>query len=80
MSTDEHGPRSLAGVAFLEVEDIEIAEWCPTDDGTGPPEQVHMIIKVGGLSPLRLRFKSPRTLNNVIGALRKHRDNVWPPT
>lgn len=78
---EEHGPRSLAGVAFMEIEDLSVHEWCPTPDGTGPPEQVHMTIKVKGLDArLILRFKSPDTLGRFIGALRKHRDNVWPPT
>lgn len=77
---EEGGPRSLAGVAMLEIEEIRVVEWCPTPDGSGPPEQVHMTIKVLGVEALLvLRFKSPRTIGRLINNLRKHRDNVWPP-
>lgn len=78
---EEHGPLSLAGVALLEIEEINVAAWCPTPDGAGPPEQVHMTIKVTGVDALLvLRFKSPRTIGRVINNLRKYRDIVWPPT
>lgn len=78
---EEHGPQSLAGVAFMEIEEVHVAEWCPTPDGSGPPEQVWMTIKVKGVdAQLVLRFKSPRTIGRLINNLRKHRDNVWPPT
>jgi len=76
---EEHGPRSLAGLAFLEIESLDVAEWCPTPDGSGRPEQVHLVITVAGApAPLRMRFKSARTIGRLINALRKHRDNVWP--
>jgi len=78
---EERGPQRLEGVAFFEIEDITIAEWCPTPDGTGPPEQVHMAFRVKGFPhAFVMRFKSPRTIGRVINNLRKHRDNVWPPT
>jgi hypothetical protein len=75
----EHGPRSLAGVPFFEIEEITVAEWCPTPDGSGPPQQVHMVLTVKGFEhQLVMRFKSPRTIGRLILNLRKHRDNVWP--
>ena len=75
----EHGPRGLAGVAFLEVEDFDVAEWCPTPDGSGAPEQVWLTFQVKGIDARHvIRFRSPRTIGRLINALRKHRDNVWP--
>jgi hypothetical protein len=75
-----HGPRSVAGLAYFEVEEINVAEWCPTPDGTGRPEQVHMTLTVKGFpNPFVMRFKSARTIGRLINNLRKHRDGVWPP-
>jgi hypothetical protein len=77
---EEHGPRSLDGVIFRDIEDINVAEWCPTPDGSGPPEQVWLSFKVKGIEArFVLRFKSPRTIGRLINNLRKHRDGVWPP-
>ena len=76
----EPGPRSLEGVSLFEIESLDVYEWCPTPDASGPPEQVHVVVNVRGFpAPFVLRFKSPRTIGRFINNLRKHRDNVWPP-
>ncbi len=47
--TTKHGPSEAPDPRRLaEIEGIQIAEWCPTPDGTGPAEQVHMVIRVKG--------------------------------
>lgn len=72
--------RNLAGVAYLNIEDINIAEFHELPDGQGPPSQVHMTINVRGIPiPLVMRFKGPDTLDSIVAALVKHRNNVWPP-
>lgn len=77
---EESGPRSLAGEVFIDIEEIHVASWCPTPDGTGRPTQVWLTLKLKGMEGhLRLRFTSPRTIGRVINNLRKHRDDVWPP-
>lgn len=71
--------RPLSGAVFFEVEEINVHEWHPTPDGSGPPEQVHMeIVAKGFPSPLLMRFKGPGSIGRLILALRKHRDAVWP--
>jgi hypothetical protein len=76
---EEHGPTPLAGVAMFQIEDLNVAEWCPTPDGTGRPEQVHVVIRVTGFPhPFVMRFKSPHSIGRFINNLRKHRDSVWP--
>ena len=65
----------------MEVEEFSVAEWCPTPDGSGPPEQVHLAFRVKGIEArLVIRFKSPRSIGRLIASLVKHRNNVWPPT
>ncbi len=81
MSDDDDAsvPQNLEGLAFLEIDSVDVKEWHALPDGGGPPLQVHMVISVVGLAtPLLLRFKGPHTIGRLIGALRKHRDNVWP--
>lgn len=79
MTDEETEVQNLEGMAFLEIEEITVHEWHALPDGGGPPLQVHMVIKVAGLAgPLIMRFKGPHSIGRLIGALRKHRDNVWP--
>jgi hypothetical protein len=72
-------PENLAGTAYYEIEVVRVAEFHEEADGRGPPTQVHLLLKVGGLPhPLVLRFKGPGTIGQLIAMLRRHRANVWP--
>ena len=76
-STD-HGFKP-GGYAIYDVEEIDIGQWVPTPDGSGPPTQVHMELKVRGMSaPFVMRFKGPETISLLIEQLTRHRDEVWP--
>lgn len=77
---EEHGPLPGRLGPYLEVEELGVREWCPTPDGSGPPLQVWVTLKLKGVEEeLLIRFKSARTIGRFINSLRKHRDNVWPP-
>ncbi len=66
---------------FLDkVEGINVFSWCPTPTPIVPPTQVHVHIEVGDDMAFVLRFKGPATLDAIIAALQKHREDVWPST
>lgn len=63
--------------------DIDVFSWSPTpqsevDAGKpqAPSTQVHLFFKLG-IGKVMLRFKGPGTLDSLIGALIKHRLDVW---
>lgn len=59
----------------------DVFEWKPTQDGTGDATAVCLVfsMKIGDveLRPM-IRLKSRRAVNEMIAALEKHRDGVWP--
>lgn len=65
---------------LAEIEDINIAAWCPDEKAQEPPEQVHFIFTIQGLPewPMVVRFKSPDTLGFLIEELARYRREVWP--
>lgn len=65
--------------AYLEVESLEVAGWCPDADAQQPMEQVHLLLHVKALSeyPVIVRFKSPDTLDFLIEELAAFRCEVW---
>ncbi len=72
-------PQNIAGMAFLEVQALHVSSWSSLPDGKGPSTQVHLRLDVPGLSaPLIVRFKGPDTLDLLIQALERHRNDVWP--
>jgi hypothetical protein len=76
----ERKARNMAGQPFYDIVDVNVAEWHELPDGQGPPSQVHMTITVRNIPfPLVMRFKGPETLDKIVAALVKHRNNVWPP-
>ena len=77
---EERGPRDVAGMVYYQIDEIEVAEWSPHSLGEGgSASQVVMLVHVKGLdAPLLVRYKSPRTITELIDALTHHRDNVWP--
>lgn len=64
-------------------EGFDIFSWCPTpqaeiDAGkpAAPSTQVHMFIPMD-IATVVIRFKGPGTLDRLIEALQKHREDVW---
>lgn len=74
----EVGPRQIRGVRLTGY---TIGSWCPTDDGTGPAEAVSFSLetKLGNQDcNFVMRLKSPNTVDELVQALLKHRQDVWP--
>jgi hypothetical protein len=55
-----------------------IGSWCPTLDGSGPPEAVALTINVQGMGDLVLRLKSKRAVDEMIELLQQYKEDVWP--
>lgn len=73
-----HGPSAIPQADYYELAPhVNVFSWCPTPDGSGKPEQVHMHIGKPGGPIMLTRFKSPLTLDAVINALIEHREHVW---
>jgi hypothetical protein len=60
------------------VHGFEIVEWCPSADGSGPPEAVAFVFNVRELGDIVVRMRSRERVDACIAALMKHRDAVWP--
>jgi hypothetical protein len=72
-------PRNVTGVEFFEMEKIEVVEWHSLPDGEGNPEQVHLWFEIQGWPhPCVIRFRSRRTLDELITNLIHHSKSVWP--
>lgn len=78
------GPRiqrkgfGLAPAQGIDVEEVEVIEWCPNQEGKNPT-QVWMLLRVKGNPdvPIVVRFKGPGTLDALIAALSSHRIGVF---
>ena len=70
----------LAGTQFYPVESIEVAEFHESNDGSGDPTAVMLILKIEGAedTPLVMRFKSRPAVDELIVALMTHSKRVWP--
>lgn len=55
---------------------FHVYSWCPTPEPTVPPTQVHLSADIGPAHVL-WRFKGTGTLDELIGALIKHRVDVF---
>jgi hypothetical protein len=72
-------PENLAGMAYFEIEEYRVAEYHPLPDGRGLPTQVHVLFQIRGIAePLVLRIKSRQAAREMIAALKRHTENVWP--
>jgi hypothetical protein len=68
---------------IAEVEEIDVGEWNPGKIHENvPPTQVHLIFKITKLFDegrfFVMRYKSREAVDELIQALIKHRDGVWP--
>lgn len=65
--------------ALLAVDVFQVVEWNPNADGSGEPQQVHILFPVPELDvQFVIRLKSRRAADELIAALNVHADGVWP--
>lgn len=72
-------PQNLTGLAYYEVESVHVSSYTPLPDGKGLCTELHVSIHMkGGAPPLILRMKTPESVDLLIAALVRHRNDVWP--
>jgi hypothetical protein len=61
------------------VREYHVSSWCPARDGKGPATQVHLWMRLPELDRvITLRIKSAEDCDQLIAALERHRNDVWP--
>lgn len=70
----------------MAIEEFNVVEWHPTPDASGPATAVALVfdakVDLAGkqfLTSPMIRLKSRRVVMELIEALQKHADAVWPP-
>ena len=76
-STTPRIPPSKTELFGPMVEGFTVGEWCPTPDGSGPPQAVAIAFNVRELGDVVLRLKSKRAVDEMIASLAKSRDAVF---
>jgi len=73
-----HGPRPIPD--GLTIKQYTVGQWCRSTDGTGKPEAVAICLELDGFAgALVMRLKTRRAVDDMIAALREHRDGVFGP-
>lgn len=59
---------------------VSVRQWFPTPDGTGQPEQVHVVLDLDSeaMPALIVRFKSRKGLDAFVADLLENANAVWP--
>lgn len=91
MSKKEDGDGRYHQQSVANVDDIQVTPWSPGDVEKGdaltqvhimftPPMEdlIHAYLLHRGVPMIAIRLKSKAVVNNLIAALIKHRDQVWP--
>lgn len=65
------------------VESMSVGSWCPTQDGTGPPQAVSLsfAVRFGSDVPttdIVFRLKTPAKVDELVQMLLRHKRDVWP--
>ncbi len=70
---------NLEGQEFYDISEWAVSPFHELPDGQGQASQVHLWIHLAGAEdlPLVFRFKTARSVDQIIGALRRHRIEVW---
>lgn len=72
----------LSGVEFLEITDIIVGEFLDPETRKGQrgdPSQVHLWLKLEGIPwPFVMRFKTRRSVDELIVSLMTHGRRVFP--
>lgn len=73
--------KNLRDVPMLfELQEYQVAEWVPGDNGIGKPEAVALRFMLGGSFDgveFMIRLKSRRAVNELVALLEQYRDRVW---
>lgn len=87
LESDSTDPINLAGIEYMDIESIVVAEFHAEEDGQGGAdpermlgaEQVHLIINIRDFPyPIIMRFKSKAGIDKHIVDLMRASRSVWP--
>lgn len=75
----EFSGRNLDEKPHIALDGYHVYSWTPERGGRGKPEQVHVVFELED-PPLNffMAMKSPRALDELVAALLRHRNDVWP--
>jgi hypothetical protein len=85
VSTEREFRGVILGKPVEGSNEVEIQQWFPTPDASGPPAQVHICfpkVRPHGAPPgagMILRLKSREGAIRFLEELRRNVDEVWPP-
>jgi hypothetical protein len=69
----------VSNVRAMAVNELHVVEWHNKPEPVGRPDCVAFVLELHGFDvPLVVRLKSAAAVNDVIGALERHRDGCWP--
>lgn len=76
-------PQAITDPDFVPVLEYQVGSWCPTPDGSGPATAVALrfhgpVLGTDRMVSMHLRLKSARAVDELIAALERHRNDVWP--
>jgi hypothetical protein len=72
-------PKNTSGMAVIPIESYDVASWGPEPDGKGQQTEVHFMLNLRGIeAPIAMRLKSRRAADELLAALKRHIDDVWP--
>ena len=79
---DDQSPTNLAGIEYIPVHKIDVAEFHEENDGKGNPTAVLLMLHIGeeedNFPRFIMRIKSRKTCDELIVALMTHSKAVWP--
>lgn len=74
-------PKNLSAFKVLELENINVMEFCPKQDGNGPCTEVHIVCNLKGVNNtiVIIRLHTREVAMQLVAAIEGHTNNVWPP-
>lgn len=82
---NNRGRRTMTGPSGqkfgVSITGYTVGSWCPTPDGSGPPEAVALELETklnGQEVSMFMRLKSPQAVDDMVQALMSHKRHVWP--
>ena len=73
--------RGPSGARYgITIKEYIVGDWCPTPDGSGPAKAVaiQLMTNLDGDASFFWRLRSPASVDELMAALERHRDSVWP--
>jgi hypothetical protein len=73
--------KKLTDFNVIELDNLNVMEFCPATDGNAPCTEVHIVCNVKGDKGtiMIIRLKSRDVAMQLIAALEGHTNNIWPP-